>query len=97
MTTLSVNGCTIEYETSLDSRYDVELHLQLPNQTRPLVIKSATIRWARDSSYGLQFLVMNNWEQLNCCVIEELAQRYPTPKSRGIRDHDHSFLASIII
>ena len=74
MTTLSVNGCTIEYETSLDSRHDVELHLQLPNQTRPLVIKSATIRWARDSSYGLQFLVMNNWEQLNCCVIEELAQ-----------------------
>jgi PilZ domain len=73
MTTLSVNGCTIEFSPSLDLRHNVELHLQLPNQTRPLVIRCAAIRWVRDSSYGLQFLAINNWEQLNSCVIEELA------------------------
>lgn len=73
MTTLSVNGCTIEYQKSLDPSLHVELHLQLPNQPGPLVIEAAAIRWVCGSSYGLEFLVMNNWEQLNRCVIEELA------------------------
>ncbi len=72
MTTLSVHGCTIQYEKALDPSLQVELHLQLPNRSRPLVIKSVAIRWACGSSYGLEFLAMNNWQQLNRCVIAEL-------------------------
>jgi len=73
MTTLSVNGCTIECQKSLNPSHHIEVHFRLPNQSGPLVIEVAAVRWSCGSSYGLEFLIVNNRQQLNRCVIEEIA------------------------
>ena len=65
MTTLSVNGCTIECQKSLDLSHHIEVHVRLPTQSGPLVIEAAAIRWSYGSLYGLEFLVVNNRQQLN--------------------------------
>ena len=68
MTTLSVNGCTIEYQRSLDPTHQIAVHVPLPNQPQALVIEAAAIRWSCGSLYGLEFLLMHNRQQLNRCV-----------------------------
>jgi PilZ domain-containing protein len=73
MTTLSVNGCTIECQKSLNPSLHIKVHVRLPNQSGPLIIEAAAIRWSCGSSYGLEFLIMHNRQQLNRCVIEEIA------------------------
>ena len=73
MTTLSVNGCTIECQKSLNPNHPIEVHLRVPNQTGPLFIEAAAIRWSYGSLYGLEFLIMQNRQQLNRFVIEEIA------------------------
>jgi len=80
MTTLSVKGCTIECRKSLDPSQHIELHLQLPNQSGSLVVEAAVIRWSCGPLYGLEFLVMNNRQQLNRCVIEEIAHAVSDPR-----------------
>jgi PilZ domain-containing protein len=86
MTTLSVNGCTIEYQPSLDATHPIEVHVPLPNQSGPLILEAATIRWSYGSSYGLEFLVINNWQRLNHCVIEEIAHAVSTLNSPSIHN-----------
>ena len=81
MTTLSVNGCTIEYQQLLDPTHQVEVHVPLPNQSEALVIEAATIRWSCGSLYGLEFLVVNNRQQLNRCVIHAIAPRSIRPST----------------
>ena len=80
MTTLSGNGCTIECQKSLDLSHHIEVHVRLPNQPRPLVIEAAAIRWSCGSSYGLEFLIVNNREQLNRCVIQAIAHAVSDPQ-----------------
>jgi PilZ domain-containing protein len=80
MTTLSGNGCTIECQKSLDLSHHIEVHVRLPNHPRPLVIEAAAIRWSCGSSYGLEFLIVNNRQQLNRCVIEEIAHAVSDPQ-----------------
>ena len=80
MTTLSVYGCTIECQKSLNPNHPIEVHLRVPNQAGPLVIKAAAIRWSYGSLYGLEFLIMHNRQQLNRCVIAEIAHAVSDPQ-----------------
>lgn len=80
MITLSGNGCTIECQKSLDLSHHIEVHVRLPNQPRPLVIEAAAIRWSCGSLYGLEFLIVDNREQLNRCVIQEIAHAVSNPQ-----------------
>ena len=80
MTTLSVNGCTIECQKSLDPSHHIEVHVRLPNQSGPLIIEAAAIRWSCGASYGLEILIVNNRQQLNRCVIEEIALAVSDPQ-----------------
>ena len=80
MTTLSGNGCTIECQKSLDLSHHIEVHVRLPNQSGPLIIEAAAIRWSCGSSYGLEFVMVNNRQQLNRCVIEEIALAVSDPQ-----------------
>ena len=79
MTTLSVNGCTIECQKSLDPSHHIEVRVRLPNPSGPLVIEAATIRWSCGSSYGLEFLMVNNRQQLNRCFIAAIAHAVSDP------------------
>jgi hypothetical protein len=53
MTTLSVNGCTIEYQQLLNPTHQVEVHVPLPNQSEALLIEAATMRWSCAPCMGL--------------------------------------------
>lgn len=86
MTTLSVNGCTIECQKSLNPSHHIEVHVRLPNHPRPLVIEAAAIRWSCGSSYGLEFLIMYNRLQLNRCVIQEIRHAVSALNSQSIHN-----------
>ncbi len=80
MTTLSVKGCTIECRKPLDPSHHIEVHLRLPNQFGLLVIEAAAIRWSCGSLCGLEFVMVNNQQQLNRCVIEAIANAVSDPQ-----------------
>ena len=53
---VSIKGARVSSEASIKQGDQVKVTLQLPQQLGPLDVDRATVRWAKDQTYGLEFM-----------------------------------------
>ncbi len=60
---LSMSGCEIESNKTLQKGQELSLLLDIPDGKPPLKIKVARVRWSRGQQFGLKFLTMEPAQQ----------------------------------
>ncbi|TLY13469.1 MAG: PilZ domain-containing protein [Nitrospirae bacterium] len=55
---LSMKGCKVDSEATVEPGDHVSLSLALPGEESPLVVELATVRWTEERSFGLEFISM---------------------------------------
>lgn len=53
---VSMKGARVASEAPIKPGDQVMVTLQLPKQLEPLAVERATVRWAKDQTYGLEFM-----------------------------------------
>lgn len=53
---VSLKGARVSSEAPIEPGDQVTLLLRLPKQVGPLAVERATVRWAKDQTFGLEFL-----------------------------------------
>jgi len=66
---LSVGGCRIQSDIALTLGKEYSLILQLSRDNRPIRVETAVVRWLKDGTYGLKFMVLHSQEEIR---IKEL-------------------------
>lgn len=56
---LSSSGCSVKTASDVKDHSYVHLLLYLPEEASPLKIELAAVRWAKDRSFGLEFIRMS--------------------------------------
>src|SRR5437867_409988 len=80
---LSMKGCKVDSETTVEPGDHISLSLTLPGDESPLVIELATLRWVQEGSFGLECISM--WP------AGETRRRQPAdPNWRDRATHPHS-------
>lgn len=74
---LSRQGCRIESVIRPFTGMQVELHLQPPGESAPIMIGNAAVRWTGSCGIGLEFLTVapSQQERLN-----RLLERFSSPR-----------------
>ena len=82
---LSMSGCEVESNKSLQKGQELSVLLHLPDGKPPLEIKVALVRWSRGQQFGLKFLTMEPDQQarLRCFVSSLKSGPSPLSKSKG--------------
>jgi hypothetical protein len=57
VTNISTSGCRAESDINLAEGLDVRLMLQLPDQSPPVKVERASIRWVSGNAFGLSFIL----------------------------------------
>ena len=60
---LSSGGCKIEADVQTRDIHLLVLRLSLPQETSPVVIDVAAVRWSKGPTFGVQFLSVKATEQ----------------------------------
>jgi c-di-GMP-binding flagellar brake protein YcgR len=60
---LSSGGCKIESDIRVRDTQLLVLRLAIPQETSPVVIDVAAVRWSHSRTFGVQFLSMKETEQ----------------------------------
>lgn len=60
---LALGGCLLQTAVPLDPDSHLSLRLYLPQHTEPIRVHAAVTRWARRSTYGLSFLLLEERSQ----------------------------------
>jgi PilZ domain len=60
---LSVPGCAIKTSKALRKGDYLELRVLIPDQTAPLAVDLAKVRWEHNGHFGLQFIRMRPSDQ----------------------------------
>ena len=84
---LSVRGCRVDSQTPVRPGTELRLQIHLFQDSTPLEIAVARVRWSQDQQFGVEFLDVHNdaWKRL-CRVIKGLEGPTPEdPPSAGIR------------
>ena len=53
---VSLKGARVTSEASMNPGDQVTVLLRLPKQVAPLAVERATVRWAKDQTFGLEFM-----------------------------------------
>ena len=53
---VSLKGARVTTETPMNPGDQVTVLLRLPKQVAPLAVERATVRWAKDQTFGLEFM-----------------------------------------
>jgi hypothetical protein len=53
---VSMKGVRVSSEAPIKPGDQVMVTLQLPKQIAPLAVERATVRWAKDQTFGLEFM-----------------------------------------
>jgi len=53
---VSLKGARVTCEAPMDPGDQVTVLLRLPKQVAPLAVERATVRWAKDQTFGLEFM-----------------------------------------
>ena len=53
---VSMKGARVLSEAPIKPGDQVKVTLQLPKQLEPLAVERATVRWAKDQTFGLEFM-----------------------------------------
>lgn len=60
---LSVPGCAIETDLSVQPGEYLELLVMVPDQARPLAVELAKVRWATQQKVGIEFIRVRQDDQ----------------------------------
>jgi hypothetical protein len=60
---LSINGCALRSDTTLEEGILLTLQMQLAPNTPPVQIEMARVRWSRNDEFGIEFLFMYEKER----------------------------------
>lgn len=60
---LGIGGCKIVSDLAVDKGALLSVHLKIPEQTHPIVIRAATVRWILELEFGVEFLEMQELER----------------------------------
>ncbi len=61
---ISPKGAKVMSETMVKAGDRLSLTLRLPKQMVPVWIESATVRWAKDHTFGVEFMVLSPVAQM---------------------------------
>ncbi len=53
---VSLKGARVTSEAPMNPGNQVTVLLRLPKQVAPLAVERATVRWAKDNTFGLEFM-----------------------------------------
>ena len=71
ITNLSTSGCRAESDVNLAEGLTVQLMIQLPNQSPPIKVERAAVRWVADNAFGLNFILIFPSERARLQAILE--------------------------
>ena len=57
ITNISTAGCRAESDTNMAEGLDVQVALQLPDQSPPVKVERASVRWVSNRVFGLSFIL----------------------------------------
>jgi len=60
---LGIGGCKMVSDLAVDKGALLSVHLKIPEQTHPIVIRAATVRWILELEFGIEFLEMQELER----------------------------------
>ena len=60
---LGSGGCKIVSDLAVEKGALLSVHLKIPEQTYPITIRAATVRWIMKLEFGIEFLEMQELEQ----------------------------------
>ena len=60
---LGIGGCKIVSDLAVEKGALLSVHLKIPEQTHPITIRAATVRWIMELEFGIEFLEMQELEQ----------------------------------
>jgi PilZ domain len=71
ITNLSTSGCRAESDINLAEGLTAQLMIQLPNQSPPIKVERAAVRWVSDNAFGLNFILIFPSERARLQTILE--------------------------
>jgi hypothetical protein len=57
ITNISTSGCRAESDINMAEGLDVQILIQLPNQSSPVKVERAAVRWVSGNAFGLNFIL----------------------------------------
>jgi hypothetical protein len=57
ITNISTAGCRAESDINMAEGLDVQVSLQLPDQSPPVKVERASVRWVSGRAFGLSFIL----------------------------------------
>ena len=63
ITNISTSGCRAESDINMAEGLDVQVIIQLPNQSSPVKVERAAVRWVSGNAFGLNFILFFPSEQ----------------------------------
>ena len=69
ITNISTAGCRAESNINMAEGLDVQLVLQLPDQSPPVKVERASVRWVSGNAFGLRFIMFFPSERARLCTF----------------------------
>ena len=57
ITNISTSGCRAESDVNMAEELDVQLTIHLPDQSPPVKVERASVRWVSGRAFGLSFIL----------------------------------------
>lgn len=57
ITNISTSGCRAESDVNMAEGLEVQLLIHLPNQSPPVTVERASVRWVSGNAFGLSFVL----------------------------------------
>ena len=57
ITNISTSGCRAESDINMAEGLDVQIMIQLPNQSSTVKVERAAVRWVSGNAFGLNFIL----------------------------------------
>jgi len=57
ITNISTSGCRAESDINLAEGLDVQVIIQLPDQSPPVKVERASVRWVSGRTFGMNFIL----------------------------------------
>jgi hypothetical protein len=77
---ISLKGCAVQTSLRAFGGMQLRVHMMVPDQSEPLRIQKAFVRWQSQDVIGLEFSQVGEAEQIRLCrVIQDLEGARPKP------------------
>ena len=80
MRNISLKGCAVKTSLRALGGMQLRVHMMVPDQSEPLRIQQALVRWRNQDVIGQEFSHVGEAEQSRLCrVIQDLESAHPKP------------------